>query len=84
MIFWQLFYTFLRIGIFSFGGGLAMIALIQNEVVVKQHWLTAQEFTDVVATSQINIRLHRQNGQQVHVKQLSQLSGTEWLDPRCP
>lgn len=53
MIFWQLFYTFLRIGIFSFGGGLAMIALIQNEVVVKQHWLTAQEFTDVVATSQI-------------------------------
>lgn len=53
MIFWQLFFTFLRIGIFSFGGGLAMIALIQNEVVVKQHWLTAQEFTDVVATSQI-------------------------------
>lgn len=53
MIFWKLFYIFLRIGIFSFGGGLAMIALIQNEVVEKQGWLTAQEFTDVVATSQI-------------------------------
>lgn len=53
MIFWQLFYVFLRIGLFSFGGGLAMIALIQNEVVEKYGWLTAQEFTDVVATSQI-------------------------------
>lgn len=53
MIFWQLFYVFLRIGLFSFGGGLAMIALIQNEVVEKQGWLTAQEFADVVATSQI-------------------------------
>jgi len=53
MIFLKLFLTFLRIGIFSFGGGLAMIALIQNEVVVKQGWLTAQEFTDIVATSQI-------------------------------
>lgn len=53
MIFWKLFFIFLRIGIFSFGGGLAMIALIQNEVVEKQGWLTAQEFADVVATSQI-------------------------------
>ncbi len=52
MIFLQLFLTFLKIGIFSFGGGLAMIALIQNEVVEKNGWLTAQEFTDVVAVSQ--------------------------------
>lgn len=53
MIFWKLFYTFLRIGIFNFGGGYAMIALIQNEVVEKQAWLTAQEFTDIVAVSQM-------------------------------
>ncbi len=53
MIFWKLFYTFCKIGIFNFGGGYAMIALIQNEVVEKQAWLTAKEFTDVVATSQI-------------------------------
>lgn len=53
MIFWKLFFSFLKIGIFSFGGGLAMIALIQGEVVEKQGWLTAQEFTDIVATSQI-------------------------------
>ncbi len=53
MIFWQLFITFLKIGILTFGGGYAMIALIQNEVVVKNGWMTAQEFTDIVATSQI-------------------------------
>ncbi len=53
MIFWKLFFTFLRIGIFSFGGGLAMTALIQHEVVEEHGWLTTQEFTDVVATSQI-------------------------------
>lgn len=53
MILWKLFYTFLKIGIFTFGGGYAMIALIQNEVVEKNGWMTAQEFTDIVATSQI-------------------------------
>ena len=53
MIFWKLFYTFCKIGIFNFGGGYAMIALIQNEVVEKQGWMTMTEFTDIVATSQI-------------------------------
>lgn len=53
MIFWQLFITFLKIGILTFGGGYAMIALIQNEVVLKNSWMTAQEFTDIVATSQV-------------------------------
>lgn len=53
MIFWQLFYTFCKIGIFNFGGGYAMIALIQNEVVEKHAWMTVQEFTDIVAVSQM-------------------------------
>ena len=53
MIFWKLFYTFCKIGIFNFGGGYAMIALIQHEVVEKQGWMTMTEFTDIVATSQI-------------------------------
>jgi chromate transporter len=53
MIFWKLFYTFCKIGIFNFGGGYAMIALIQNEVVGKQGWMTMAEFTDIVATSQV-------------------------------
>lgn len=53
MIFLRLFFTFLKIGIFSFGGGLATIALIQHDVVDEKSWLTTQEFTDIVATSQI-------------------------------
>ena len=53
MVFLQLFWTFLKIGIFTFGGGYAMIALIQNEVTVNHHWLTSQEFTDILAVSQM-------------------------------
>lgn len=53
MIFWKLFYTFLKIGIFTFGGGYAMVSLIQNDVVVENQWMTAQEFTDILAISQM-------------------------------
>lgn len=50
MIYWQLLGVYLKIGIFGFGGGYAMLSLIQYEVVDKYHWLTLQEFTDVVAS----------------------------------
>jgi len=53
MIFIQLFYTFCKIGIFNFGGGYAMLALIQHEVVEQHAWMTVQEFTDIVALSQM-------------------------------
>ena len=53
MIFFQLFYTFLLIGAFTFGGGYSMIALIQNEVVVRHGWMTSTEFTDLLAVSQM-------------------------------
>ena len=53
MIFWKLFCTFCKIGLFNFGGGYAMIALIQDEVVDKQGWMSVAEFTDIVATSQV-------------------------------
>ena len=53
MIYLQLFYTFFIIGLFTFGGGYAMLSLIQNEVVVNHAWITAQEFTDMVAISQM-------------------------------
>lgn len=53
MIFWQLFVTYLKIGLFGFGGGYAMLALIQNEVVVQHGWLTNEAFADIVAVSQI-------------------------------
>ena len=53
MILFELFYTFLIIGLFTFGGGYSMIALIQSAVVEEHSWLTAQEFADILAISQI-------------------------------
>ncbi len=53
MIFWQLFVSYLKIGFFSFGGGYAMLSLIQNEVVVQREWLTNAEFADIIAISQM-------------------------------
>ena len=53
MIFLQLFYTFFKIGLFGFGGGYAMLSMIQGEVVTRHEWLTPQEFTDIVAISQM-------------------------------
>lgn len=53
MIYLQLFITFFKIGLFGFGGGAAMLSLIQYEVVEHHTWLTAQEFTDMVAISQV-------------------------------
>lgn len=51
-IFLHIFLVFTKIGTFNFGGGYAMLSLIHNEVVVKNHWLTNAEFTDMVAISQ--------------------------------
>lgn len=53
MIFLDLFLTFSKIGATNFGGGYAMLSLIQGEVVEQHRWLTAQEFTDLVAISQV-------------------------------
>ncbi len=53
MIFLKLFLVFSKIGIVNFGGGYAMLSLIQAEVVTREGWLTAQEFTDIVAISQM-------------------------------
>ena len=53
MIYLQLFISYLKIGFFGFGGGYAMLSLIQNEVVVQNAWMTNAEFTDIVAISQM-------------------------------
>jgi chromate transporter len=53
MIYFQLFLTYLKIGLFNFGGGYAMLSLIQSEVVEKHAWLTSLEFADIVAISQM-------------------------------
>lgn len=53
MIFLYLFYTFCKIGLFGFGGGYAMISMIQGEVVTRHEWLSSTEFTDIIAISQM-------------------------------
>ena len=52
MLYLQLFITFFKIGLFGFGGGYAIAALIQDEVVNVNHWLTVADFTDIMAISQ--------------------------------
>ncbi|MCY6371901.1 chromate transporter [Clostridium ganghwense] len=47
-----MFLTFLKIGAFTFGGGYAMIPLIETEVVDKQHWIKKEEFLDIIVISQ--------------------------------
>ena len=49
----QLCWTFFVIGAFTFGGGYAMLSLIQNEVVVAHGWISESTFTDIVAVSQM-------------------------------
>lgn len=53
MIWLQLLYVYLKIGIFGFGGGYAMLSLIQADVVDRYKWISLQEFTDIVAISQM-------------------------------
>lgn len=48
----NLFTTFFKIGLFSFGGGYAMLPLIKQEVVVDNAWITASDFTNLIAISQ--------------------------------
>lgn len=48
-----LFFTFLRIGAFSIGGGYAIIPLIQDQVVNLKGWLTLREYTDIITISQM-------------------------------
>lgn len=51
-IYWQLFATFFKIGAFTFGGGWAMISIIEREIVDKHHWIEREEFIDLLAISQ--------------------------------
>ena len=53
MIYIELFWTFFVIGMFTIGGGYAMLSLIQNEVVTVHNWIDDTTFTDIVAISQM-------------------------------
>lgn len=52
MIFLRLIWSYLKIGFFGFGGGYAMLSLIENEI-VSPGWISEQTFTDIVAISQM-------------------------------
>ena len=49
---WLLFINMLKIGLFTFGGGYAMIHLLENEFVSKKKWIEEEEFMDVVAIAE--------------------------------
>ena len=51
-IYWQLFRSFFKIGGFTFGGGWAMISLIEKEVVDRHHWIDREEFLNQLAIAQ--------------------------------
>ena len=53
MVYWQLLLVYLKVGLFGFGGGYAMLSLIQDEIVTRHGWLTEQQFTDIIAVSQV-------------------------------
>ena len=47
-----LFWTFLKIGAFTFGGGYAMVALLEHEFVEEKQWVSREEFLDMVAIAE--------------------------------
>ena len=49
---WELFYTFAKVGVMTFGGGYAMLPILQREVVEKKGWATDEELTDYFAIGQ--------------------------------
>lgn len=48
----QLFFTMLKVGLFTFGGGYAMISLLENQFVTKKKWLENDEFSDMIAVAE--------------------------------
>lgn len=52
-VIWNLFWVFLKIGLFSIGGGYAIIPLIQEQVVEKSGWISEKIFTDIITISQM-------------------------------
>jgi chromate transporter len=53
MIYLSLFWAFFKVGAFSFGGGYAMIPLIEKEIIDIHHWLSVDQFLDIIAISQM-------------------------------
>ena len=48
----RLFLTMLKIGLFTFGGGYVMLALLESELVTRKEWITKEDFLDMVAIAE--------------------------------
>lgn len=49
---WQLFATFFKVGAFTFGGGYAMLAILEEELIAKKKWITSQDMLDIVVIAE--------------------------------
>lgn len=49
---WELFFTFFKIGLFTFGGGYSMLAMIKREISDNKKWVSEEEVTDIFAIGQ--------------------------------
>lgn len=49
---WQLFVTFFKTGLFTFGGGYAMISILEEELVTKKHWITSRQMLDMLVIAE--------------------------------
>ena len=49
---WQLFLTFFKTGLFTFGGGYAMISILEEELVAKKRWITSQDMLDMLVIAE--------------------------------
>ena len=48
----KIFYSFFKIGLFTFGGGFAMIPLIEREVIERRRWIAKEDFVDMLVLAQ--------------------------------
>jgi hypothetical protein len=53
VLLWQLFVAYFKIGLFGFGGGYAMLALLEYEIVQANQWLSLAEFVDIIAVAEM-------------------------------
>ena len=70
----QLFVTFLKIGAFTFGGGYAMIPIIQKEIVEKKKWITDDDILEIIAIAESH-RARLQSTQRLSSATVLQASG---------
>ena len=50
---WEIVWTFMQIGIVSFGGGYASVSLVEKQIVTIRHWMSYQEFADIVTIDEL-------------------------------